>query len=105
MVAFAQVIDFRKNQEVYTLMGHTDTPTSLSLSPNGSYLLSPSFSSSGLLRLLRGHPDLFNTTSTLPSHDDAATQWGLASPLESPNGSPFGGPSAVSKPKGASQDV
>ncbi len=49
----AQVIDFRKNEEVYTLMGHTDTPTSLSLSPNGHYLLSPSFSSQTIIHDVR----------------------------------------------------
>ncbi|KAI0832783.1 WD40 repeat-like protein [Trametes gibbosa] len=47
------VIDFRKNEEVYTLMGHTDTPTSLSLSPNGHYLLSPSFSSQTIIHDVR----------------------------------------------------
>ncbi|KAF9014368.1 WD40 repeat-like protein, partial [Hymenopellis radicata] len=35
------VYDFRKGEQVYTLTGHTDTPTSLSLSPNGNFLLSP----------------------------------------------------------------
>ena len=34
-------------------MGHTDTPTSLSLSPNGHYLLSPSFSSQTLIHDVR----------------------------------------------------
>ena len=34
-------------------MGHTDTPTSLSLSPNGSYLLSPSFSSQTIIHDVR----------------------------------------------------
>ena len=48
-----KVIDFRKNEEVYTLMGHTDTPTSLSLSPNGHYLLSPSFSSQTIIHDVR----------------------------------------------------
>ncbi|KAG6369475.1 WD40-repeat-containing domain protein [Boletus reticuloceps] len=43
------VYDVRKNEEVYTLTGHTDTPTSLALSPNGSYLLSPSFSSQTII--------------------------------------------------------
>ena len=49
----AQVYDVRKNQEVYTLTGHTDTPTSLALSPNGSYLLSPSFSSQTIVHDVR----------------------------------------------------
>ncbi|KAG6848748.1 hypothetical protein H0H93_014414 [Arthromyces matolae] len=43
------VYDIRKNEEVYSLKGHSDTPTSLSLSPNGSFLLSPSFSSQTLI--------------------------------------------------------
>ena len=34
-------------------MGHTDTPTSLSLSPNGQYLLSPSFSSQTIIHDVR----------------------------------------------------
>ena len=48
-----QVYDVRKNQEVYTLTGHTDTPTSLALSPNGGYLLSPSFSSQTIIHDVR----------------------------------------------------
>jgi len=58
------------------LTGHTDTPTSLSLSPNGSYLLSPSFSSQTIVhdvrpfspspnrihRMLRGAPAGFENT-------------------------------------------
>lgn len=47
------MLDFRKNEEVYTLMGHTDTPTSLSLSPNGNFLLSPSFSSQTIIHDVR----------------------------------------------------
>ncbi|KAG6811937.1 hypothetical protein H0H92_005166 [Tricholoma furcatifolium] len=47
------VYDVRKNEEVYSLKGHTDTPTSLSLSPNGSYLLSPSFSSQTIIHDVR----------------------------------------------------
>lgn len=43
----------RKKEEVYALAGHIDTPTSLSLSPNGSYLLSPSFSSHTLIHDVR----------------------------------------------------
>ena len=38
---------------MYTLSGHADTPTSLSLSPNGSYLLSPSFSSNTIIHDVR----------------------------------------------------
>lgn len=34
-------------------MGHTDTPTSLSLSPNGHFLLSPSFSSQTIIHDVR----------------------------------------------------
>ncbi|KAI0921009.1 hypothetical protein AcV5_001260 [Taiwanofungus camphoratus] len=47
------VLDLRKNEQVYSLTGHTDTPTSLSLSPNGSYLLSPSFSSQTIIHDVR----------------------------------------------------
>ncbi|KAF9463086.1 WD40-repeat-containing domain protein [Collybia nuda] len=47
------VYDLRKNEQVYSLTGHVDTPTSLSLSPNGSYLLSPSFSSHTLIHDVR----------------------------------------------------
>jgi Prp8 binding protein len=57
-------------------MGHTDTPTSLSLSPNGNFLLSPSFSSQTLIwdvrpfssspsrihRVLQGAPAGFENT-------------------------------------------
>lgn len=43
----------RKNAEVYSLTGHQDTPTSLSLSPNGSFLLSPSFSSQTIVHDVR----------------------------------------------------
>lgn len=49
----AQVYDLRKNEEVYSLTGHTDTICSLSLSPDGSYLLSPSFSSQTLIHDVR----------------------------------------------------
>ncbi|KAF9226804.1 WD40 repeat-like protein [Gyrodon lividus] len=47
------VYDVRKNEQVYSLTGHTDTPTSLALSPNGSYLLSPSFSSQTIIHDIR----------------------------------------------------
>ena len=71
-----QVYDFRKQEQVYTLLGHVDTPSSLSLSPNGSYLLSPSFSSHTIIhdvrpfspspsrihRILRGAPAGFENT-------------------------------------------
>lgn len=71
-----QVYDVRKNEEVYALTGHTDTPTSLALSPNGSYLLSPSFSSQTIIhdvrpfspsparihRILQGAPAGFENT-------------------------------------------
>ncbi|KAE9408127.1 WD40 repeat-like protein [Gymnopus androsaceus JB14] len=59
-----------------SLSGHTDTPTSLSLSPDGNYLLSPSLSSNVLIhdirpfspsptrvhRVLRGAPAGFENT-------------------------------------------
>ncbi|KIY51675.1 U5 snRNP complex subunit [Fistulina hepatica ATCC 64428] len=47
------VYDLRKGEQVYSLAGHTDTPTSLSLSPNGSYLLSPSLSSQTIIHDIR----------------------------------------------------
>jgi Prp8 binding protein len=48
-----QVYDLRKQEEVYSLTGHTDTPTSISLSPDGSYILSPSLSSQTLIHDVR----------------------------------------------------
>ena len=48
-----KVYDLRKNAEVYTLTGHTDTPTSLALSPNGNFLLSPSLSSQVIVHDVR----------------------------------------------------
>ncbi|KAI6100208.1 WD40-repeat-containing domain protein [Pisolithus sp. B1] len=47
------VYDSRKREQIYSLTGHTDTPTSLALSPNGSYLLSPSFSSQVIIHDVR----------------------------------------------------
>ncbi|KZT71529.1 WD40 repeat-like protein [Daedalea quercina L-15889] len=47
------VLDLRKNEQVYTLTGHTDTPTSLSLSPSGHFLLSPSLSSQTIIHDVR----------------------------------------------------
>lgn len=35
-----KVWDVRKNELLYTMRGHTDTVTGLTLSPDGSYLLS-----------------------------------------------------------------
>lgn len=48
-----QVLDLRKKEQVYTLSGHTDTPTSLSLSPTGNFLLSPSLSSQTIIHDVR----------------------------------------------------
>lgn len=45
--------DIRKKAEVYSLQGHTETPTSLALSPNGAFLLSPSFSSQTIIHDVR----------------------------------------------------
>ncbi|KAF9562460.1 U5 snRNP complex subunit [Agrocybe pediades] len=70
------IYDLRKNEQVSTLMGLTDTPTSLSLSPNGNFLLSPSFSSQTVVwdirpfspspnrihRILQGAPAGFENT-------------------------------------------
>jgi len=48
-----QVLDLRKHEEVSALSGHVDTPTGLAISPNGSYLLSPSFSSQTIIHDIR----------------------------------------------------
>ncbi|KAF9476999.1 WD40 repeat-like protein [Pholiota conissans] len=70
------VYDLRKGEQVSTLAGHTDTPTSLALSPNGNFLLSPSFSSQTIVwdvrpfspspsrihRVLQGAPAGFENT-------------------------------------------
>jgi Prp8 binding protein len=48
-----QVLDLRKQEEVFILSGHVDTPTGLAISPNGSYLLSPSFSSQIIIHDIR----------------------------------------------------
>jgi WD40 repeat protein len=50
---FLQVYDIRKQAEVSTLSGHTDTPTSITLSPNGSFILSPSLSSQTIIHDVR----------------------------------------------------
>lgn len=47
------VLDLRKQEQISTLTGHTDTPTSVSLSPSGTYLLSPSFSSQTIIHDVR----------------------------------------------------
>lgn len=47
------VYDLRKGEEVTILGGHTDTPTSLSLSPDGSYIMSPSLSSQTIIHDIR----------------------------------------------------
>ncbi|KLO07911.1 WD40 repeat-like protein [Schizopora paradoxa] len=47
------VFDIRKDTEVYSLKGHSDTPTSLAVSPNGNFLLSPSFSSQVIIHDIR----------------------------------------------------
>ena len=68
--------DLRKGEQVYTLTGHTDTPTSIALSPNGNYILSPSLSSLTIIhdvrpfsptptrvhRILQGAPAGFENT-------------------------------------------
>lgn len=43
------IYDIRKQAVTSTLTGHTNTPTSLSLSPSGSFLLSPSLSSQTII--------------------------------------------------------
>jgi len=71
-----QVYDLRKGSQSSSLVGHTDTPTSLCVSPNGNYLLSPSFSSQTIIwdirpfspspnrvhRVLQGAPAGFENT-------------------------------------------
>jgi len=52
-LTLVQVYDLRKNQEVYALTGHTDTPTSISLSPDGTHILSPSLSSQTIIHDIR----------------------------------------------------
>ncbi|KAI0048047.1 WD40 repeat-like protein [Auriscalpium vulgare] len=47
------ILDLRKQEQVSVLQGHTDTPTSLALSPNGAFLLSPSFSSQTVIYDIR----------------------------------------------------
>jgi len=47
------VYDLRKQSQVYSLSGHTDTPTSITLSPNGSFILSPSLSSQTVIHDVR----------------------------------------------------
>ncbi|KIM21798.1 hypothetical protein M408DRAFT_333240 [Serendipita vermifera MAFF 305830] len=47
------VYDLRKGEEVSILGGHTDTPTSLSLSPDGSYIMSPSLASQTIIHDIR----------------------------------------------------
>ena len=72
----SQVYDLRKGEQVSSLLGHVDTPTSLSLSPNGNHLLSPSLSSQTIIwdirpfstapnrihRVLQGAPAGFENT-------------------------------------------
>ncbi|KIJ57221.1 hypothetical protein M422DRAFT_148861 [Sphaerobolus stellatus SS14] len=47
------VYDLRKQARVYSLTGHTDTVASLALSPNGNFLLAPSFSSQTIIHDIR----------------------------------------------------
>ncbi|KAF9057519.1 WD40-repeat-containing domain protein [Panaeolus papilionaceus] len=70
------IYDLRKSEQTSSLIGHTDTPTSLSLSPNGNFLLSPSLSSQAIIwdvrafspspnrvhRVLQGAPAGFENT-------------------------------------------
>ena len=49
----SQVYDLRKQSQVFSLFGHTDSPTSITLSPNGSYILSPSLSSQTIIHDVR----------------------------------------------------
>ncbi|KAH6912494.1 WD40-repeat-containing domain protein [Coprinopsis sp. MPI-PUGE-AT-0042] len=70
------VYDLREQEQVYSLRGHNDTPTSLALSLDGNYLLAPSLSSQTIIhdvrpfspsatrvhRLLLGSPAGFENT-------------------------------------------
>ncbi len=47
ITCYVQVWDMRRNEVVYTLPGHADTVTGLSISPNGDYLLSNSMDNTG----------------------------------------------------------
>jgi Prp8 binding protein len=53
VTANLQVYDLRTQKEVYSLGGHTDTPTSLTVSPNGNFLLAPSLSSTTIIHDIR----------------------------------------------------
>lgn len=49
-----QVLDLRnEGSTLPSLLGHSDTPTSLALSPNGNFLLSPSLSSQTIIHDIR----------------------------------------------------
>jgi Prp8 binding protein len=48
-----QALDLRKKEQVSVLTGHSDTPCSLALSPNGEFLLSASFSSQTIIHDVR----------------------------------------------------
>ena len=53
-VVLSQVLDIRSpSSPLPSLTGHTDTPTSLSISPNGNFLLSPSLSSQTIIHDIR----------------------------------------------------
>ena len=89
------IYDIRKQSVVSTLSGHTNTPTSLSLSPNGSYLLSPSLSSQTIIfdirpfsptpnrihRVLQGAPAGFENSLLRGawSKEDGGSRVGLGS--------------------------
>lgn len=76
LIHVRQVYDLRKGSQVSALVGHVDTPTSLCLSPNGDYLLSPALSSQTIIwdirpfspspnrihRILQGAPAGFENT-------------------------------------------
>ncbi|KAJ7919459.1 WD40-repeat-containing domain protein [Mycena leptocephala] len=84
------IYDLRSTKALPSLTGHTDTPTSLALSPNGSFLLSPSLSSQTLIhdvrpfspspsrihRVLVGAPAGFESTLTRGgwSRDDGGSR-------------------------------
>ena len=44
-----KVWDLRKNAQLYKMRGHTDTVTGITLSPDGSYVLSNSMDNTGKL--------------------------------------------------------
>ena len=47
---YLKVWDLRKNDVLYKMSGHTDTVTGLSLSPDGSFILSNAMDNTGIIK-------------------------------------------------------